>query len=75
MPYEEKGLHYKLFRLYRQNVKTNMHTLAGAKNNVERPQKGSLPEVSVGDCTKWFDSQPVWPSWLVKEMHYIIFGL
>lgn len=75
MPYEEKGLHYKLFWLYRQNVKTNMHTLAGAKNNVEWPQKGWLPEVSVGDWTKWFDSQPVWPSWLVKEMHYIIFGL
>ena len=50
-----------------------MHTLARAKNNVQRPQKGSLPEVSVGDCTKWFDSQPVWPSWLVKEMYYIVF--
>ena len=50
-----------------------MQPLPGAKNNVQRPQKGSLLEVSVGDCTKWFDSQPVWPSWLVKEMYYIVF--
>ena len=48
-----------------------MQTLAGAKNHVQRPQKGSLLEVSVSDCTKWFDSQPVWPCWLVKEMYYI----
>jgi len=46
-----------------------MQTLAGAKNNVQRPQKGSLLEVSLSDCTKWFDSQLVWPSWLVKEMY------
>ena len=44
-----------------------MQTRAGTKNNVQRPQKGSLVEVSVRDFTKWFDNKPVWPSWLEKR--------